>query len=83
MTDPIRVVLRKESDQWVGQCLEVDICVQAPDLDTLEGRLEVALECEDDPATIGPAPKHYFDVWETARKIESSRDSNIEMKLAA
>lgn len=83
MTDTLRVVLRKESEQWVAQCLEVDICIQAPDLDTLEGRLEVALEAED-LAVLGPAPQYYFDVWETARKIESlPRRRNIEMKVAA
>lgn len=77
-----RVLIRKETDQWVAQCLEVDICVQAPDLDTLEGRFEVALAVED-VSTLGPAPQHYFDVWETARKITSTRGDNIEMKIAA
>jgi hypothetical protein len=82
MADMYRVLLRKESDQWVAQCLDVDICVQAPDLDTLEGRFEVALKAEDLSA-LGQAPQYYFDVWETARRVESPRGGNIEMKIAA
>jgi hypothetical protein len=82
MAETFRVLIRKEFDQWVAQCLEVDICVQAPDLDTLEGRFEVALNSED-LAGLDPAPQHYLDIWQTARRVESPRGGNIEMKIAA
>ena len=44
---PIRVIAFQECDQWVAQCLEHDICAQAPDLDTLYARVEATLLAED------------------------------------
>ena len=70
--DPIRVLLLKEGEHWVAQCLEYDIGAQARDLDQLRKRLLVALEAERDEdlrrhgepfAGIGPAPQHYHDLW--------------------
>ena len=46
MTDPIRVIVFRDANLWVAQCLEYDIGAQAPDLDTLKARLAVTLAVE-------------------------------------
>ena len=69
--DPIRVLLSKEGEHWVAQCLEYDIGAQARDLDQLRKRLVVAIQAEREGslrhgkpfAGIGPAPRHYYDLW--------------------
>jgi hypothetical protein len=42
----VRVVIFKDADKWVAQCLEYDIGAQADDIDTLEILLKVALKAE-------------------------------------
>lgn len=69
----IRVIAFKEDDLWVAQCLEYDIGAQAPDLETLNLRLRLALMLEakeseknnGEPFSgIEKAPQHYFDLWD-------------------
>ena len=71
-TDPIRVLLSKEGEYWVAQCLEYDIGAQARDLGELRKRLLIAIRAERDEslrrhrkpfAGIGPAPQHFHDLW--------------------
>ncbi len=71
--DGIRVVIKREGDQYVAQCLEVDIGAQAPDVETLRTRLEMTLRAEfaarngtfEDPFPgIDPAPQYFQDIWE-------------------
>lgn len=84
----LRVVIIKDCDQFVAQCLEVDLCVHAPTLDLLEARLDALIEAEREYAQskgkkladIGPAPKAFFDMWDKGRQVESRRP---ELKLAA
>jgi hypothetical protein len=42
----IRVVVFKDNDMWVAQCLEYDIGAQADDIDTLNARLNAVLKAE-------------------------------------
>lgn len=42
----IRVLLSRENDYWVAQCLEYDIGAQATDLIELRKRLIAAIEAE-------------------------------------
>lgn len=69
----IRVVVFKDCDAWVAQCLEHDICAQADDLTEVTARLKITLAAERDLSLsqgkkpfegIPPAPKHYFKLWE-------------------
>jgi hypothetical protein len=46
--DPIRVLLSKEGEHWVAQCLEYDIGAQARDLGELRKRLLIAIRAERD-----------------------------------
>ncbi|HVC54350.1 MAG TPA: hypothetical protein VND95_00245 [Stellaceae bacterium] len=73
MSDQIRVILFKEGDLWVGQCLEYDIGAQARDLDELRARLTVAIEaerresierCGSAFAGIAQAPPYFHELWE-------------------
>lgn len=64
MADAPRVLVRQEGDHWVAQCLDADICLQAPDLGTLKLELEAAMEAEDIKAT-GQVPRYYFDIMPT------------------
>lgn len=67
--EKIRVIILQEEGVWVAQCIDFDICVQADDLDAIPGRLQVALRLEEelhggDLNSIGPAPKHFQEMWE-------------------
>jgi hypothetical protein len=76
----IRVVVFKDDDVWVAQCLEYDIGAQAADIDTLNERFNVALKAElkesvergKEPfAGIEPAPERFHTMWEhRARSVE-------------
>jgi len=69
----LRVVVFREGDQWVAQCLEHDIGAQAEDLDTLQQRLAsaVMLELQESLkrsavpfAGIEPAPARFHELWD-------------------
>ena len=71
--DQIRVIIYRDANLWVAQCLEHDIGAQATDLESLEARLSAALEVElaaslelhGSPfAGIDPAPSHFHEMWE-------------------
>lgn len=92
--DRLRVVVCKDGDMYVAQCLEHDICVQAPDMKTLRSRFNATLDAEREFALangkkpfegIDPAPKHYFAMWEkgwAATSDESSEGSRPRVELA-
>jgi hypothetical protein len=79
----IRIIVFLDQDQWVGQCLEHDVCVQAPRIDLIPPRMELALELEagalDD---LPPAPDQFFKMWET-RSTFKHRGRDYEMALCA
>jgi hypothetical protein len=69
----IRVVVFKDNDAWVAQCLEYDIGAQADNIDTLNERLNVVLKAELKEsierhgrpfAGIDPAPQRFHTMWE-------------------
>ena len=77
-TDTIRVIMFRDGDMWVAQCLEYDIGVQAEDIDTLSDRLKVVLKTEFRVSADGkpfdgiePAPERFQQMWERrARSLE-------------
>lgn len=88
MSNSIRVVVFPSGDQWVAQCLEHDICSQAPDLEQLHERLEVTLEAErrDGLDRIPAAPKRFFDLWDKRSGFAQSSQADgvmVEMALYA
>lgn len=74
----IHVLVRRESDWWVAQCLEYDIAAQArtlPDLRyeffrTFFAHLFIHEECGLDPfERLSPAPQPYWDEWREAEPL--------------
>lgn len=63
-SNSIRAVIFPDHGKWVAQCLEVDVGAQGDSPEKALANLEVALKIEGDAPSIGPAPKHYFDLWE-------------------
>src|ERR1700743_3710305 len=83
----IRVVIFKDDDLWVAQCLEYDIDAQARDLKSLEQHLSLtlALEYEESVkvhgapfAGIEKSPQQYFDMWEEFSRNKFSPESTDE-----
>lgn len=90
----IRVVAFKEGDQWIAQCLEYDICAMADNLDTLQSRIETAIEAKlglcrlagRDPGSLPAAPERFFSLWEKRSgfdKAGSLDGVGYEMALCA
>jgi len=86
--DGLRVVVFKDGDTFVAQCLEHDICAQAPDLKTLRHRMDATIDAERDHArgagkslaeSVGPAPDRYVAMWE---KAWGSQDDSTDVRLA-
>ncbi len=94
MSQTIRVIAFKDGDQWVAQCLEHDICAIADDLETLQYRVEVAIEAERalclekglDLDSLPAAPKYFFDKWSRRSEFDHSGQADgvgYEMALCA
>jgi hypothetical protein len=90
MSKAIRVIFFQQGEAWLAQGLEHDICVQAPSLDDLYGRFEVAVRLESDDGKlvhIGKAPQHFFDLWDKRSggfvPRNASSNSNFEFAMAA
>ncbi|QBR71696.1 hypothetical protein CU048_10860 [Beijerinckiaceae bacterium] len=76
----VRVVILNDGGQWIAQCLEHDICAMANNLDTLQSRLEVAIEAElelcksegRDLSSLPQAPAHFFTLWDKRSNFDKS-----------
>ena len=77
----IKAVMFREGDWWVAQCLDVDIAGQARnerDLyyelgRLLVGRIMAAGKLGVDPfATLPPAPRRYWDMFDRAQTQEKT-----------
>lgn len=93
----LRVVVFQDGEQYIAQCLEYDICAQAPDLNKLELRFKalMALEREYSIANnkkpfegIGPAPQHFQMMWEkrtdfVSRTASTGKEQPLELALCA
>jgi len=71
-TGILRIVAFKDGTKWAAQCLEVDVCVQADDFETLKSRMSLALRLYREESInrtgvafqgIGPAPQMFQDLW--------------------
>ena len=62
----LRVVIFREQETWIAQCLEHDLCTQAADLTTLQRRLRATLHAGAgrNLASLPAAPAHFFAMWE-------------------
>lgn len=66
----IRIVVIKEGDMFVAQCLEHDICTQASDVDTLKDRMDCLIQVElESGQDIDAAPERFHKMWDTATSM--------------
>ncbi len=64
----LRIVVYKEDDMFIAQCLEYDICAQAKDRETLSERMEFLMECEmhemeKTGQELDAAPAVFHNMW--------------------
>ena len=76
------VLVTKEADWWVAQCLQYDLTAQAKTLADLRYAFEralvaqvvVSIERKVEPFDSLPsAPRKYWDAWERALPVETER----------
>jgi predicted RNase H-like HicB family nuclease len=76
------VLVTKEADWWVAQCLQYDLAAQAKTIADLRYAFEralaahvvVSLEKKVEPFDSLPsAPRKYWDAWERALPVETER----------
>ena len=69
-SEMLRIVVTKEDDMLVAQCLEYDICTQAADIDTLKDRMGCLIQIERESGqAIDPAPERFHKMWDTATSM--------------
>ena len=69
-TQDLRIVVTKSDNMFVAQCLEYDICTQAPDMETLQDRMNCLIEVElSSGQHIDPAPERFHKMWDTTSLI--------------
>ena len=87
----LRIVVIKDGDVFVAQCLEHDISAQATDLTKLKHRISAALTLEREYSLrndkepfcgIGPAPQHFHDLWDRRSDFVSHIDDEHPLELA-
>lgn len=69
----LRVIVYREGDIYVAQCIEYDIATQAKDIDALLERLDLTIDAECAMSKertgkpfggIAPAPNYFHNLWE-------------------
>ena len=83
----MRVIVIKEENMFVGQCLEHDICAQGSTVPELMERLSLtaSLEADDRGGSLEglePAPDHFHQMWDSALRF-AEQQNGYEMALAA
>lgn len=96
--ESLRVVIFREGDAWVAQCLEFDIYAKASNLDDLRARMIATLDAEASYsrskgrqpfAGIDPAPQHYQAMWDQRssfskpERLAGGDDEQVELALVA
>lgn len=73
--ETLRIIVLKSEHMLVGQCLEYDICTQAPDFDTLKDRMDclISVELESGQA-IDEAPERFHKMWDHAVAMAGSHE---------
>jgi predicted RNase H-like HicB family nuclease len=85
MANPLRVVILKDGDIFVAQCLEYDVAAQGKTEEQAIKRLKACLRAEEEIAAaegrelsdIGPAPEAFHAVY------DSDSISKTQLKMVA
>ena len=87
----IRVIMMRDDNTFIAQCLEHDICAHAKDEETLRARFaalfnferNLSIERNGAPfAGIGPAPQEFHDMWDACEAAEEMTISGERVSLA-
>jgi len=85
----LRIVAFQDGESWIAQCVEYDIAVQAPDLTTLQRRMDALIQAEIEYTTtnnggafigIDPAPDFYEAMF---RGVDATLQSDVDFRIAA
>ncbi len=65
----LRIVVYKEDDHFVAQCLEYDICTQAGTREELRERMDCLVDMElqemqETGQRLDPAPEIFHNMWD-------------------
>lgn len=85
MAEPLRVVVLKDGDLYIAQCLEIDIAAQGTNkadairrlYETVQAERNLALEEGRDVMNIGPAPRSFHLLY------DSNAGSRTELPMVA
>ena len=86
----LHVLVIREGEQLVAQCIEYDIAAQAPTLGELQARFDLAIvatvalaiEHGEDPfANVGPAPAWYVEEFKRAVRLGGERRVEIPQEI--
>lgn len=74
MSETLRILVCETREGFVAQCLERDICTQAPTLEVLRERMESLIElelAEADESGQAQAPEYFCQMWDKVETVES------------
>lgn len=89
--ESVRVIVLKDGDTYIAQCLEYDLCAHAQDEKTLFSRFEalfnfernLSIERNGAPfAGIDPAPREFHDMWDACEQMNSMNVAGAQVSLA-
>lgn len=68
MQDGLKIVVYREDDMFIAQCLDYDICTQAKDRETLHKRMDCLIHLEmehmrESGQELDPAPERFHNMW--------------------
>lgn len=79
----LRIIVTECEGMLVAQCLEYDICTQAPDMESLQERMNLLIEVELDSAqAIDAAPERFHNLWDQAIEPMSGEHEYRMLKAA-
>ena len=83
-TQPLRIVVYKEQDKFIAQCVDFDIATQADDFETLKSRMDCLLECElraasDSGQAVDQAPQKFHNMWKQNARLADSANEYKEV----
>lgn len=81
-SEPMKILVFKEEDKLVAQCVDYDICTQADDIETLQSRMDCLIEIELTESAktgqpIDPAPERFHKMWDSNPAPQSSNEYKV------
>lgn len=76
MEETVRILVFQNEDGFVAQCLEYDICTQAPSMEILRDRMDCLICAELEEASgsgqsIDPAPEEFHNMWDGVDPVDN------------